>query len=270
MSKSTLFGATFLISLVASTPSHSELFLDTPLQPAYQATLNQQPQLAWQELTLALSQHELDDQLWLPVKQEVLHQTDCGSALSGGTANNLRLSFVKRFGTTAKGYQVRISTENSPSAMDVTLFTPDGSPLVSGQFAAGQSYQEFESIELLQKPRSGVFNLVIDEQTIGLVIAIEDQSQWLVFNQQRAIPTVELNLPQTLPGCPSVSASWQWFDSDYRMLGHKIAFQQNPQPIPANSPYQTQAKHLSASVERVEFQHGVRIEYIQRIAIPYQ
>lgn len=272
MSKLLVMTPMLLLTWVTSPSTHGALFLDTPLQPAYQATLNQQPQLAWQELTLALNQSQLDDHHWLPVKQEVLRQTNCGRALLGNLANkrHIRVSFVKRFGTTAKGYQVRISTENSANTVEVNLVAPDGTRLVSGRFEAEQGYQEFESVELLQKPRSGVFKLSLNEHTIELLVAIEDQSQWLTLNQQQPTPTVELSLPKTLKGCPNVAASWQWFDGDYRMLGHKVALQTNPQAIPTENPYSGTAKHLSASVEKIEYQQGIRIEYIQRMAIPFQ
>ncbi len=52
-----------------------------PLQHTYQSLLDNQPQVAWQELQIALDQQTLDSELWLPVKQEILSQTQCGTSL---------------------------------------------------------------------------------------------------------------------------------------------------------------------------------------------
>jgi len=54
------------------------------------------------------------------------------------------------------------------------------------------------------------------------------------------------------------------------MLGSKVPFQFAQENAPATLPIASKASYLSASVELVEFQQGIRIEYVQRLAIPYQ
>ncbi|MCZ8489571.1 DUF2861 family protein [Vibrio lentus] len=48
---------------------------------AYQSLLDDQPQVAWQELQIARKSRAELSQLWLPVKQEILSRTQCGSTL---------------------------------------------------------------------------------------------------------------------------------------------------------------------------------------------
>ncbi|ERB66146.1 hypothetical protein N779_06680 [Vibrio coralliilyticus OCN008] len=69
-----------LACLIFPLSTQATWFEDTPLARTYQALLNNQPQLAWQELHLALNQQDIDRQYWLPVKQEIW-QSQCVSNL---------------------------------------------------------------------------------------------------------------------------------------------------------------------------------------------
>ncbi|MCV3264675.1 DUF2861 family protein [Vibrio harveyi] len=85
----------------------------SPLEHTYQATLTHQPQLAWQELFLALRQNEISSKYWVPIKNELLSQTACGTELSSGKklTSQLTLGVIRRFGLTSQGYQIRLSVE---------------------------------------------------------------------------------------------------------------------------------------------------------------
>lgn len=63
-------------------------------------------------------------------------------------------------------------------------------------------------------------------------------------------------------------ATWQWFDKNYNLLGSTIPFTHSLEVIPKQPFTEDKAEHLTASVQLVEFQNGVQIEYIQRLAIP--
>ncbi len=56
---------TSLTALLCALPfvSHATWFAETPLQRSYQSLLDEQTQLAWQELQIALNQETLDSQL---------------------------------------------------------------------------------------------------------------------------------------------------------------------------------------------------------------
>ncbi|SON52044.1 DUF2861 family protein [Vibrio tapetis] len=256
---------------------HANLFTDTPLQHAYQALATNQPRLAWQELNLALNQHTISSQHWQPIKREILSQTACGTALPLEVKldTKLRLSVIKRSGLTSQGYQVRLSTEASPVREKILLTSPNGVVLLEGSLAASRQYQELESPELLHKPASGLFTLSVGDKQVTLLLSMDllsmdRHTSWLTQSQQTNRAQVSLDLPAHIDGCPVAAASWQWFDKNYNMLGSKIPFQYAQENRPTALPIASKASYLSASVELVEFQQSIRIEYVQRLAIPYQ
>lgn len=265
---------TLLIVAALTLPlsTHATLFAETPLQHAYQATLTKQPKLAWQELILALSQHPIESRYWLPIKNEVLTQTDCGSQILTMSAPDmqLRLSLIKRSGLASQGYQFRLSTENTQQALPVTLTSPEGELLLSGRLNAKNDYQEIESDELLQAPSQGLFQLTLGENKIPLLLASPSSGTWLSLIHRSEQIQVRVSAPTPVPSCPKAAASWQWFDQNYNLIGTKIPFNSGIESIPNDHKVRKQAKYLSASVELVEFQQGIRIEYIQRLAIPYR
>ncbi|MFZ3420731.1 DUF2861 family protein [Vibrio harveyi] len=257
---------------VLSTYAHANLFTVSPLEHAYQATLTHQPQLAWQELFLALRQNEISSKYWVPIKNELLSQTACGTELSSGKklTSQLTLGVIRRFGLTSQGYQIRLSVEQYTKNQSVTLTSPNGVALLKGNLIANPQYQEVESIDLLQKPVSGIYTLSLGNQKIDLLIAIPEGAPWLSLGNKEGHRTVETTLPSNVSPCPKAMATWQWFDKNYNLLGSTIPFTHSLEGIPKQPFTEDKAEHLTASVELVEFQNGVQIEYIQRLAIPYR
>ncbi|PSU86952.1 hypothetical protein C0W42_18470 [Photobacterium kishitanii] len=261
-----------IASLVLPIPGHAALFANSLLQHAYQATLNNQPQLAWQELTLVLNQHRIDSHYWLPIKNELLTQTDCGIKLASTriTDAQFHLSLIKRSGFVSQGYQFRLATENNSEPQRVALISPEGDVLLSDDFIAYNGYQELESDELLHKPAQGVFTLVVGENKLSLLLAFPNDDSWVSQLNQSNQMRVQVNLPKHISSCPQAVANWQWFDKNYNLINGKIPFNHSLEPLPDDGKVKAQAKFLSASVELFEYQQGIRIEYIQRLAIPYQ
>ncbi|MFA0231208.1 DUF2861 family protein, partial [Vibrio sp. 10N.261.45.A7] len=169
---------TSLTALLCTLPfvSHAAWFTDTPLQHTYQSLLDDQPQVAWQELQIALNQQTLDSELWLPVKQEILNQTQCGTSLkqSAEPKHHIQVSFIRRYGLSSHGYQIKVSAEQLSKASEnqaISLVSPKGKVLLEGQLASNNEYQEIETNEMFVKPESGVYQLKIGSNHYPIVVA---------------------------------------------------------------------------------------------------
>ncbi|KLV00556.1 hypothetical protein ABT58_11975 [Photobacterium aphoticum] len=257
----------------------TDWFVPTPLQSTYQALLANHPEQAWQELHLALSQAPLSCKHWVPVKNAILTQTECGQTLPEQHTSpsmhtpSITLHMIRRFGITSQGYQIKISAVQSPLTdkdnhmLPVTLLSPTNHTLLSGEFSTQSPYQEIEMADLMIKPMPGRYLLTVGEHTYPLLIAMESRSQWLTLTHTPQGSQVALSLPETIEGCPAVNARWQWFDDEYNTLGKPQLMLRKTESVPRS--YPLGAKHLAASVERVEFQQGVTVHYIQRINVPF-
>lgn len=267
-----------LISLLFAFPltSHGAWFSETPLQLTYQSLLDNQPQLAWQELQIALNQKQLDSQLWLPVKQEILSRTQCGSTLkqSAAPSHHIQVSFIRRHGLSSQGYQIKISAE--PRAVDsnnqvqaVSLDAPDGERVIDGELKPNVAYQEIETSEMFIKPESGVYQLTVGANSYPIVIALDDNKRWLTLESKLENPHIVVTPPKVIDSCPNTNVSWQWFDENYNMLGVKVPIKAKHVAVPSKKPTVDDASHLSASVEMFEYQGWIEIQYVQRVAVPF-
>ncbi|KFA98696.1 DUF2861 family protein [Vibrio sp. ER1A] len=269
---------TSLTALLCALPfaSHATWFTETPLQLSYQSLLDEQPQLAWQELQIALNQEALDSQLWLPVKQEILTRTQCGRRLkqSDVPAHHIQVSFIKRYGLSSQGYQIKVSAEPrndefNEQAQTVSLIAPDGLTMIEGQLNSGVDYQEIETNEMFIKPESGVYQLTVGANSYPIVVAINDSKRWLTLENKLENAHVVVTPPEIIDNCPSTHVSWQWFDENYNMLGSKVPIKAKQVAVPTQSPAGEKAKHLSASVEMFEYQGAIEVQYVQRVAVPF-
>lgn len=147
-----------LIALFCAAPfaCHAAWFADTPLQHTYQSLLDDQPQVAWQELQIALNQETLDSQLWLPVKQEILTRTQCGTTLEQSSApnNHIQVSFIKRHGLSSQGYQIKVSTEQLNEATEdqtqrISLVSPQGKWLSTGSSILMSNIKRLKPVKCL-------------------------------------------------------------------------------------------------------------------------
>ncbi|MEZ8103957.1 DUF2861 family protein [Vibrio cortegadensis] len=262
----------FFFGLTLPLSSQAAWFSDTPLQHTYQAMIDGQPKLAWEELKIAVSQHSLSSQYWLPVKNEIIAQTECGKGLDDTRLliSNLKISFIRRFGLASQGYQINISTEKSHGEQDVSLLSPTGQTLISGHFSDLTEYQEFETKEILVTPSSGVYILKVDQDTYPIVASLGRNIRWLKVENALGKQTLSVSSPENITGCPRTNVNWQWFDGQYNMLGNKIPIGSNNAELPTISPFPSQAHHLSAAVELTEYQGRLQISYIQRVALPFK
>ncbi|WP_086773906.1 DUF2861 family protein [Vibrio coralliirubri] len=267
---------TSLVALLCTLPfaSHAAWFTDTPLQHTYQSLLDEQPQVAWQELQIALDQQTLDSELWLPVKQEILSQTQCGTSLkqSAEPKHHIQVSFIRRYGLSSHGYQIKVSAEQLNKGLEtqtLSLVSPKGKVLLDGQLASNNEYQEIETNEMFIKPESGVYQLKIGSNHYPIIVALNDSNRWLTLESKLSEPHIVLSPPKVVDNCPDANVSWQWFDEDYHLLGYKVPIKTVQAPVPTESPLGTKAKHLSASVEMFEYQGAIEVQYVQRVAVPF-
>lgn len=266
----------YLTALFCTLPfaCHAAWFANTPLQHTYQSLLDGQPQVAWQELQIALNQETLDSQLWLPVKQEILSQTQCGTTLEQSVKpnNRIQVSFIKRQGLSSQGYQIKVSAEQigeESEAQPISLVTPSGKVVIDGLLNSDVEYQEIETSEMFIKPESGVYQLTIGSNNYPIVVALNDRNRWLTLESKLSEPHIVLSPPKVIDNCPDANVSWQWFDENYDMLGFKVPIKSHEAPVPTESPSGAKAKHLSASVEMFEYQGAIAIQYVQRVAVPF-
>ena len=269
---------TSLIVLIFTLPftCHAAWFTNTPLKHTYQSLLSDQPRLAWQELQIALNQQTLDSDLWLPVKQEILSQTQCGTSLKQHTEtkHHIQVSFIRRYGLSSQGYQIKVSAEQLSEGLEsqtqpITLISPKGKILLDGQLASNNGYQEVETSEMFIKPESGVYQLTIGSNHYPIVAALDDSKRWLSLENKLNDPHIVITPPKVIDNCPDANVSWQWFDENYNLLGYKVPIKTAQAPVPTESPLGTQAKHLSASVEMFEYQGAIEVQYVQRVAVPF-
>ncbi|MCG9542421.1 DUF2861 family protein [Vibrio sp. Isolate33] len=255
---------------------HAAWFADTPLQHTYQSLLDNQPQVAWQELQIALNQETLDSQLWLPVKQEILSRTQCGTTLEQSSApnNHIQVSFIKRHGLSSQGYQIKVSAEQLNEAVEdqtqrISLVSPEGKVVIDGQLNSDVEYQEIETSEMFIKPESGVYQLTIGSNNYPIIVALDDSKRWLTLENKLNDPHIVVTPPNVIDNCPNTNVSWQWFDENYDMLGFKVPIKSLEATVPTESPSGAQAKHLSASVEMFEYQGSIEVQYVQRVSVPF-
>lgn len=256
----------------------------SPLQPTLNALLAAQPQRAWQELLLAVSQSDIDSQHWLPIKNEIMVQTRCGQQLMTDQNNLpalLTLTIISRSGLSSLGYQIKVSAEQANQVkqpQEISLYDSRGKQLLNGKLLSTRDYQEWETDELLAKPQAGLYQLEVGKNRYPLLITNSGSENWL--SRQGTLNTqLTTHLPETVKHCSPSSLSWQWFDQNYNQIGLK-------QPIDLSeislsktgaetntlipSPSSNKARYLSASVSVFEYQTGVKVEYIHRVAIPFK
>lgn len=231
--------------------------------------LEHQPNLAWQELQIALGEQQLDPRYWYAAKQAILTQTHCGKALRAEpvhVASGVSVSFIRRSGVASQGYQIKLTADSVPFSLPVELVAPSGESLLVGQLAPSAEYQEIETSEMLTPPPFGLYQLKLGTNSYPLVVSVDDSQPWLSVNVQTH--TLSLSLPETVAGCADPVANWLWLDEQYDMvkLSNVITSTQTSLPGTGQTPFT--ARHLSAVATQFEYQHSVKVEYVQRIAIP--
>ncbi|UTV30558.1 DUF2861 family protein [Photobacterium atrarenae] len=295
--KLNLWSGTLVLLASGAVASDTAWFSDSPLQATYTALARHQPLLAWQELQLTLSQSPLSPQSltqpslslkaaapppasqnhpppwhWLPVKTAILSQTDCGRQLTQGPAlpGRLRVDFISKSGAADLGYQIKLAAESVSQTMTLRLLAPDSKTLLSARFSPQAQYAEAESEEFLTPPAPGLYQLVINDHPYPLIIAGLSDNPWLQL-ENTASPRLKLDLPPSQPSCAPAFAHWQWFDAQYNLVGPRqpvIASGAEPiAELPATIP--PKAVRLSAAVSQYEYQSGIKVTYIQRMAMPF-
>lgn len=269
----------WLFVLFVVSPSHAvsdDWFMATPLQSTYRALANHQPQLAWQELILALNNQTIATQHWASVKNAIIEQTQCGQQLLSDVVPNaalIKVSIQKKTNVMQQGYQFKLSMEGAELPSQVELLGPDNGLLISqSQVTSSAPYIELESPELLFAPQDGVYRLTLDKQHYWLVLTMPFGSTWLQSASPNGGYPLALESPTALTNCPPTSLAWQWFDDQFQLIKQQdmVAISNTQQLLnkPSSSP--SSAKWLSTLIKTVEYQGAIKVEYVQRLTLPNQ
>ncbi|MGF1871099.1 DUF2861 family protein [Photobacterium indicum] len=260
-------------------------FADTPLQSSYSALSADQTLLAWQELQLSLSQNQINEHYWQPIKDAVLSKTQCGKQLISSVSlpANIDVSFINKNSVNNQGYQIKISTEQVTQPLILQLFDENNTLLVTANIPQPtEEYIEFESNDLLSTPKAGIYQLSINNVRYPLVISSFTNTTWVQQSTDQTSKSFIVTPPENKIACAPAVMNWQWFDEQYNQIGKHISMQLAPvMPItsaatdsnlqyatkrPATTP--SNATWLSAVVSQFEYQGEVKVEYVQRFSLP--
>ncbi|WP_051303226.1 DUF2861 family protein [Psychromonas aquimarina] len=266
--------AAFIAALSTNSPADN-WFAETPLASAYSALANNNPELAWQEMQLALAEQEINPAHWSAVKNAIIEKTQCGRLLSSSVHTDnknryrIKLSLQQKTNLVQQSFQLKVAIENPPQGTRVELTDRRGKVWLSGITAAPQDdYIEVESNELLNLPKPGYFELHIADLIYPLVLSRNKEGNWLELINDTQSP-LAVYLPTPSSGCAPAKVTWQWFTQNFQIIGW-------PQPVSVNGQNQPQppgpqpenAKWLSTTVSTYEYQGGVKVEYLQRLTVP--
>lgn len=287
-----------LFTTIFSVTSHAEeaWFQETPLQQSYRALLADNPSLAWQEMLLALGSHEMEsshgihDTHWLPLKNEIIEQTQCGRTLL--TQSNLsqnvhvRLTLQKKTNLLQQGYQFKLSLDGIKKKVKITLVDSKEHLFLSGVSSPPkEAYSELEGDEMLSPPPSGYYLLSINEVSYPLILSPYPTHSWLALDEKGKTRRLTLSPPPQRTHCPLTTLRWQWLDAHYDMLGDSKPMLINNTYIEKNKDQEgnksqristmaiplhnaQNAKWISAVISQSEYQNHIRIEYAQRLTLP--
>ncbi len=220
--------------------------------------------MAWQELQIALDQAVFNSQLWLPVKQEILSRTHNVEALEQSAVpnNHIQVSFIKRHGLSSQGYQIKVNcgaTQQSVRRSNTTYFwsRSDGKVVIDGQPTLISNIKRLKPVRCSSN-QNQVYRCHRFEQ-LPYYCCFRRQHAMANTRKQTQRPHVVVTPPKVIDNCPDTNVSWQWFDENYDMLGFKVPIKSLETTVPTESPSATKAKHLSASVEKFEYQGAIEI-----------
>lgn len=256
-------------------------FMITPLTPVYSALAADNTQLAWQELLLALSRDPQPEKHWAKARLALISKFNCGKQLAGEPSLNqhrhIRLMIQKKTNLAQQSFQLKVSLEETEKPVAISFRDQQGREWLSGNTSEPeQGYVELESDDLVTAPTPGFYQLTIDKLIYPIILPSDVEPSWIQVNRGNAALPISIRTPKILASCPAADMRWQWFDSEFNMLGGPQIIQLGT-PNSSIEPYRealspepflNHAKWLSAVVSRSEYQGTVKVEYAQRFALP--
>ncbi|MBD8511397.1 DUF2861 family protein [Photobacterium sp. WH24] len=262
-------------------------FMPTPLQRVYQALADHNMLLAWQELQVVLQQstEPVTPDLWQPVFQQLINQSDCGRRLTeypGALSDwvdqpRISLSIQDKVNLSQRVYQLKLSIDGAGHAMEVSLTDSRGNQWLSGASSTPvEGYSELESREWFQSVPDGYYQLSVGEKHYPLILtSLQETERASAIQLQQAekstagVFVFSPDLFADRNACQRQRLQWQWFDSDYQLAspaetlvldaqGHGVP----PRDKPDN------ANWLSAVVADSYFQGAIKIENVHRLTVP--
>ncbi|MEI8593029.1 DUF2861 family protein [Photobacterium sp. Hal280] len=271
----------------AGSTAASGWFMPTPLQRVYQALADQNLRLAWQELQIVLqdSQATVGPDLWRPVFQQLMNQSDCGRRLSespGAMSDwvdqpRISLSIQDKVNLSQRVYQLKLAVDGVSQSVAVSLTDSRGNQWLSGVTAAPEAgYSELESREWFQSVPDGYYQLTLGEKHYPLILASrqETESDPAIQLQQADKNTAGVfvfspDLSADRNACQKQRLQWQWFDSDYQLAtpAETIVLDAQGYGVPPHDKPEN-ANWLSAVVADSYFQGPIKIENVHRLTVP--
>nr|WP_237583323.1 DUF2861 family protein [Photobacterium halotolerans] len=262
-------------------------FMPTSLQRVYQALADHNMLLAWQELRIVLQQSKapVAPDLWRPVFQQLINQSDCGRRLTeypGAMSDwvhqpRISLSIQDKVNLSQRVYQLKLSIDGASKPVAVSLTDSRGNQWLSGATSAPEEgYSELESREWFQSVPEGYYQLNIGEKHYPLILAsLQETARAPAIELQQT----EKNTAGVFVFSPDLSADrnacqrqrlqWQWFDSDYQLAtpAETIALDAKGHGVPPRD-RPDNVNWLSAVVADSYFQGAIKIENVHRLTVP--
>lgn len=262
-------------------------FMPTPLQRVYQALADHNLVLAWQELEIVLQQNKatVAPDLWRPVFQQLIYQSDCGRRLTEYPGlmpdwvdqPRISLSIQDKVNLNQRVYQLKLSIDGVSQSMKVSLTDSRGNQWLSGATSVPEEgYSELESREWFQSVPYGYYQLNIGEKHYPLILSsLQETENAPVIKLQQTeknsagvfVFSPDLSADQN--ACQRQRLQWQWFDSDYQLAAPAetiVLDAQGHGELPLGRP--DNANWLSAVVADSYFQGAIRIENVHRLTVP--
>ena len=254
-------------------PEDYSLFRNTPMRSTMDTLLNDMPQQAWQELLLAISQNNIKPQIWLPVKEAILSKSNCGHLFNQNLNSGytqLTLSIISRINHSSSGYQIKLSAEQVGNNNNFILFDSSGEIVLKGKWNKNLTYQEWETKDLVSQPKNGVYKLVSNNSEIPIILSNYNTKDWLIPEQLNS-NKLKVNFPKLNNNCAVPSIFLQWFDANYNQLGKNIVIKKQGKEISIKKEFTPPlgAYNLRATTMTYEYQPGIKVQYIHRVAIPF-
>ncbi|MCL9781298.1 DUF2861 family protein [Vibrio sp. S4M6] len=277
MKKSFLFVVCCTLTLPAS--ASTGWFSSSPLNSSYSALINKNYQLAWEELEINLSSQKIPEKYWVPIKNTILSSTDCGHKLKSFSIKegNFTVKLINKDMPFHDGYRIIVSSDLLLKPARVVLTDPNDKSLIVGELVPNPSSISLISMDFHQAPKPGIYQLRINGNSHPLIIESFNEERWVTVQNGDLYSPLKVHIPKVPKSCEPQELLWEWSDVNYKTLGYRDmkivrdgSSGQDYSRIP-NKDFPDNTRYVSAVVRKVEFQAGIRVEYVNKVTVinPY-
>ncbi|WP_064604988.1 DUF2861 family protein [Photobacterium sp. J15] len=276
-----------IVVISSSAAKADDWLMPTPLKPTYEALLNQQSILAWQELQMMLGRDKslLDSKLWEDAFDIILEQSNCGKQLTNQGAmianettdgiGQITVSLISRANINYQAKQLKVSIDGTPDITNIELSDMSGKQWLKGNNLTPDKdgYLEVETEDGGNQLPSGLYRLKVNDRFFPIILAPDDEDGWVKFNSHSNAKggkgLFNYSLPEGKTGCSKPLVMWQWLDEDFNTVAptESVTFSHNDDVIlPERAPEGGQ--WLSSIVSQKYYQGEIAIRQDRRLTIP--